>query len=106
MFTPMFACKNGHIDVVQLLLNHAIRIDLNVKDIDCQYTTFMWACSKGHKDVVKSLLDYSERIDLNARDNWGDTGLMIAQRKGHQDIIQLIKAKLDPWTIYRISHRN
>ena len=50
---------------------------------------------QGHKDVVKLLLDHSERFDLNAKDINGNTALMIASQKGYQDIVQLIKTKLN-----------
>ena len=54
----------------------------------------MTACYKGHKDVVKLLLGHSEKIELNARNKFGDTALMIAQqRRGNQDIVQMVKAK-------------
>ena len=58
-------------------------------------TAFMWACKKGHKDVVNFFLDHSERIDLNDKDVLGRTALMIANQEGHQDIVQLISAKLN-----------
>ena len=57
----------------------------------------MYACGDGHKDVVQLLLDNSERnIDFNARDNDGWTALKIAFQYGYHDIVQLIKAKLNP----------
>ena len=55
----------------------------------------MSACYNGHKDVVQLLLDHSEIIELKARSINGKTALMIAQQRGHQDIVQLIKAKLN-----------
>ena len=42
----MLACKNGHKDVVQLLLDHSERIDLNAKDDYGGITAFMLACSE------------------------------------------------------------
>ena len=42
-------------------------------------------------DVVKFLLEHSEGIELNVRNNNGDTALMIAQQRGYQDIVQMIK---------------
>ena len=95
----IFACYNGHKDVVKLLLDHSERIELNAKD-DNGDTAFIWACSNGQKDVVKLLLDHYERIDLNTRDDdlngesHAYTALMIAHRKGHQDIVQMVKSKL------------
>ena len=95
----VFACYKGHKDVVKLLLDHSERIELNAKD-DNGDTAFVWACSNGQKDVVKLLLDHYERIDLNTRDDdlngesHAYTALMIAHRKGHQDIVQMVKSKL------------
>ena len=51
----MRACYHGHKDVVQSLLNHSERIDLNASDI-VGHTAFMCACENGHKDVVELLL--------------------------------------------------
>ena len=73
----MFACGNGHKDVVKLLLDHSERIELNARDNEGQ-TVFMFACGNGHKDIVIMLLAHSDRIDLNATDNSGKTALMIA----------------------------
>ena len=85
---------DGHKYVVQLLLDHSERIELNARD-NFGWTGFMEACYNGHKDVVQLLLDHFERIELNARDNYGRTALMNARRIGHKDIVlKLIKAKL------------
>ena len=87
----MWACRNGHKDIVQLLLDHHSdpNIDLNAKDnFGC--TAFMNACKNGYKDVVKLLLDHSKRIDLNARNNHGETALMIACKNGYNDVVELL----------------
>ena len=56
----MYACKGGHKDVVQLLLDHSnANVELNVKD-SVGNTALMHACKNGHKDVVKLLLDHSD----------------------------------------------
>ena len=60
----MWACFNGHKDVVKLLLDNSERIELNAI-ANNGGTAFMWACKKGHKDVVKLLLKYSEVVDIN-----------------------------------------
>ena len=60
----MYACHNGHNDVVTLLMDHSdTRIDVNAKHKSGQ-TAFMFACANGHKDVVQLLLKYSE-IDFD-----------------------------------------
>ena len=85
----MFACCNGHKDVVQLFLDHSDRIDLNARSKSGK-TAFMWACVFGHKDVVQLLLDHSDRIDMNARANNGGTGFMEACYYGRKDVVQLL----------------
>ena len=85
----MWACCNGHKDVVQLLLGHSERIDLNARSNNGA-TAFMRACCNGHTDVVKLLLDHSGRIDLNARSNNGNTAFIMAYKNGHKDIIKLL----------------
>ena len=57
------------------------------------WTALMYACYYGHEDVINVLLNHSD-IDVNARNAYGYTVTMIAHKKGHQHIIQLIKSKL------------
>ena len=64
-WTPfMWACKNGHKDVVKLLLDYSERIDLNARNV-FGTTAFMQAWYNGHKDVVKLILKYSEVVNIN-----------------------------------------
>ena len=59
------ACKNGHKDVVQLLLDsEGKNIELNARDNE-GYTQFMIACEFGQKDVVQLLLDHLEDIYID-----------------------------------------
>ena len=85
----MFACENGHKDVVQLLLEYSGRIELNART-NGGWTALMWACYNGQKYVVKLLLDHSD-IDLNITDNAGRTALMIASQRRYQDIVQILQ---------------
>ena len=64
----MFACENGHKDVVQLLLDHSERIDLNARNF----------CNWSPKPLSSFL---------------GKTALTIAHQRGHQDIVQMVKPK-------------
>ena len=92
--TPfMWACYNGHKDVVKLLLDHSEGIDLNARD-RWGKTAFMIACQRGRKDVVKLLLDHSERIEFNAKSTCGRTALMWARENGHKHIVKLVNGKL------------
>ena len=85
----VWACHNGHKDVVKLLMEHSNRhIDLNART-NQGMTALMWACHNGHKDVVKLLLDNSD-IDLNARNTSGMTAFMCACQEGHKDVVQLL----------------
>ena len=82
--TPfIWACQNGHKDVVKLLLDHEeARIDLNAKDYTGS-TAFIYACENGHKDVVQLLLDCSDRnIDFNAK-SLNETALLMARNNGY-----------------------
>ena len=94
----MWACFNGHKDVVKLLLDS--NIELNARS-DYGDTALMWACQNGHKDVVQLLLDYSDSnmddfldwgyiIDVNATNNYGWTAFMAACCNGHNDVVQLL----------------
>ena len=85
----MFACEKGHKDVVQLLLHHSNRIDLNAVD-SFEETAFMIACSNGHKDVVKLLLDQSDSIELNARNIHGYNAFMRACENGNKNVVKLL----------------
>ena len=61
----MQACRNGHIDVVQLLLDNSERnIDLNAKAHDGS-TAFMIACKNGNKNVVKLLIESSKAKSID-----------------------------------------
>ena len=49
----MWACRNGHKDVVKLLLDNSERIELNATTT-VGSNAFMLSCYKGHKDVIHS----------------------------------------------------
>ena len=74
------ACKNGQINIVQLLLKYA---DLEVDWIDLNsknkkgYTGFHWACKQGHSAIINMLIDGAEAldIDLNATNKSGKTNV-------------------------------
>ena len=70
----------GHKDVVELLLDHSERIDLNARNTFGS-TAIMCACWNGHKDIVKLLLNMNnsdQNVDLNAGINKVETDLMFA----------------------------
>lgn len=89
--TPLiYACFNGHIEVVKVLLNND-RADINLANkYNC--TPLYWACQSGKFDVVKLLLRYSN-LEIDSADNYdGFTPLMNACSYGHLEIVQLFLA--------------
>jgi len=50
----------------------------------------MTASSKGNDNIVKLLLGKGADVNAKAKDGW--TALMIASRKGHQEVVNLLKA--------------
>ncbi|KAM3076143.1 hypothetical protein ACMFMG_006342 [Clarireedia jacksonii] len=86
--TPLLlAAKEGHKDVVQLLLA-TDGVDLNCKDKE-NLTPLSWAAWNGHKDVVQLLLA-TNGVDLNCRDTYDGTPLLLAAQEGHKDVVQLL----------------
>ena len=107
----MLACDKGYTDVVQILLDHSnSNIDLNTRD-SYGTTAFMSACLKGHKNVVQLFLssrhwgaaapktvkrrrmlqnNSNPRIEVNAKNNDGSTAFIIACKRGHKDIVELL----------------
>ena len=107
----MVACKNGHKEVVRLLLeNSEINIDLNAR-CNGGYSALMLACIYGHKNVVQLFLSSrhwgaaapktvkrrrmlqnssNPRIEVNAKNNDGSTAFIIACKRGHKDIVELL----------------
>ena len=67
-------------------------IDLNVRNINGD-TPFHYACSFGKLQTVKILLKNSKKynIDVCSKSNAGMDGQTLAKRKGHTDIVKLIK---------------
>ena len=84
------ACKNGRINIVQLLLKYVElevdRIDLNAKTKN-GYTAFHWACIRGHSDIIKILMENAADldIDLNATNNSGKTAFHMACKRSNSD---------------------
>ena len=88
----MYACKEGHTDVVKLLLEDVKeKINFNAKCLNLE-TAFFKACHNGHTDIVQMLLDHPDvNIDFNAKyDDFRMTALMWACRRGHKDVVKLL----------------
>ena len=88
--TFIFACKFGHIEVVELILQYLEwkQIELDVTDHNGK-TGLMLACQEGWTDVVKLLLRHPkcQDIGLNARDHEGMTAFILACARGQRDVV-------------------
>lgn len=80
--TPLeAACLRGHIDIVKLLLEHGAYADLG--------TPLIYATEQGYTEIVRLLLN--KGAYTLSRNDEGQTAFDIAQRKGHQAIVQLLQ---------------
>jgi len=99
----MFAARNGHTDIVNTLLNYYN--ENNAGDI--VYTSavnrqdrnaLMLAVMNNHYDIAETLLkdEYIEERDFSfdLEDINGNTVLMLAQRTGNDELVDLIMARL------------
>ena len=105
----MFACHNGHHQVVELLLSK--NPDINIQNND-GWTASMLASRNGHHQVVELLL--SKDPDINIQNNNGWTALMLASRNGHHQVVELLLCKdsdiniqsNDGWTALMLASSN
>ena len=58
------------------------------------YTALHWAAMQGHQGVVRMLASHKD-VNVNARNEWGETPLKEADKKGHQDCAHILRATLD-----------
>ncbi|XP_046567998.1 serine/threonine-protein phosphatase 6 regulatory ankyrin repeat subunit A-like [Haliotis rubra] len=85
--TPvMCAGQNGHKDVVELLVNNGANLLLrNSRKNNILHT----ACHGGHIEVLKYVLSRNT-VDINSRGNDNKTPVMVAGRRGHRDVVELL----------------
>ena len=81
----MIASKNGHDEVITLLLDYGV--DVNMLNEKGQYA-LMISSQHGHVQVVQLLLQRGAQSSL--QDNNGLSSLMIASQNNHLDIIELL----------------
>lgn len=82
----MFACSNGLLKIVKLLVDHGA--DIELKNNQNDETALFFAVRSNHADVVKFLL--SRGADKNATDKKFDTVDRMAESKNMVDILNLL----------------
>lgn len=81
----MFAAANGHVEIVEELLNRFTKIDVNRVN-DQNITALMLAAYHGNLEIVKKLLDHEANVNIQNQN--GDTALMLAIMQGHESIVK------------------
>ena len=83
--TIIEASKNGHEDIVKVLIEKGV--DIDTKD-DYGCTSLYYAALKGHAELVDLLIENGAEIDI--RSNCGGTALVQAVFFGHTDIAKTL----------------
>ncbi|KAG8522996.1 Ankyrin repeat, SAM and basic leucine zipper domain-containing protein 1, partial [Galemys pyrenaicus] len=90
--TPiMYAARDGHPQVVALLVAHGAEV--NTQD-ENGYTALTWAARQGHKNVVLKLLELGANKMVQTKD--GKTPSEIAKRNKHLEIFNFLSLTLNP----------
>lgn len=85
---PLYiACYHMHHDIVQLLLNHKNKPDVNMRTKYLGKTPFYLACKKGLTTIVSHLLN--AEVDVNCLCD-KKTPLFVACKYGHNDIVSCL----------------
>jgi len=79
---------NGHIDVVEYLLDKGADIHAKFTWVDEGLTALHLAAKRGHAKVVEHLL--AKGADVNAKTKKGGTALSLAKEKGHKQVVELL----------------
>lgn len=84
--TLYLSVLNGQTDVVEALLKHGARVD--VEETSQHQTPVHWAAADGDVKLVEILV-VSDPSVINKRDKLGRTPLILAAAKGHVDVVRV-----------------
>ncbi|XP_064402664.1 uncharacterized protein LOC135348400 isoform X9 [Halichondria panicea] len=84
------ACKIGHYQTVEALLNHGYNV--NGTD-DKGITPLVYACGYRHTDIAILLLSRGSRAQVNMQDNDGWSALNVASQNRHSDVVKVLIEK-------------
>jgi ankyrin repeat protein len=87
----LWACENGHLEIVKLLIATHGFDSLNTSDTDNK-TPFFWACERGHLEIVKLLIETPGFNSLNTKNYCKSTPFLRACQNGHLEIVKLLIA--------------
>ncbi|XP_048257930.1 ankyrin repeat domain-containing protein 50-like isoform X14 [Haliotis rufescens] len=88
--TPvMRAARNGHTDVVELLVSKGADVSLVDED---GYNILHLACIEGHLETVEFVLSLNV-VDIDARNNDGETAADMARSWGHTRVANLLVSR-------------
>jgi len=82
----------GHLDLVVCLLEKKVKPSLGLRDLENEEVLFLAAEHK-HIQIVQFMLDYG--VNINAMNECNQNALLIACRKGHEEIINLLLQRHD-----------
>ena len=92
----MFACDNGHDDVVGVLLEAGAEPN---EANDLGMTSLMWASFNGHTNIILRLLKAGAEAAVDLTDQKGYTALMYASQMGHSLAVQKLLAAGARWDL-------
>lgn len=86
----MWACKHGHVDVANYLVQ--MRAKAAAKSLDGTKSALLWAVYANAPDLVDLLLDRGG-VSINEENVRGDSPLLLAAYLGHGDLVHHLLAR-------------